>query len=287
MILYYALGGGLGHISRAYKVLSALALKDEYKILTSSTQSHQLISEQQSLSVPEDWLDTPHKIMELLRSEIDAAKIKNESVQVFVDSFPFGIIGELDLPALSRLVEVNYVARFVQWSNYSKYISSSGDFSHTYVVDVLHPEQQAFIDTRSKTISSLALFSNLSAGAQTTQIEKDKQSIPKNAWLVMHSGPDEEVEELLSYARDIARVEKCRPKFVLISLCEPKQDVDLWIKQFPHCCDISVAAKIFTAAGYNSMLECFPYRDKHLVLPFPRKYDDQFARARLWKSETN
>jgi hypothetical protein len=36
---------------------------------------------------------------------------------------------------------------------------------------------------------------------------------------------------------------------------------------------------IFSAAGFNIMRQCAPYRAKHNVLPMSRRYDDQFERT--------
>ena len=54
MILYYALGGGLGHLTRAQRVLSALGLTDRAALLTSSSfaRDERVVGELPVIEVP-------------------------------------------------------------------------------------------------------------------------------------------------------------------------------------------------------------------------------------------
>ena len=42
---------------------------------------------------------------------------------------------------------------------------------------------------------------------------------------------------------------------------------------------------MFPGAGYNSMADLLGWREKHVAVPFARKYDDQAARVRSFFSE--
>ena len=42
---------------------------------------------------------------------------------------------------------------------------------------------------------------------------------------------------------------------------------------------------MITGAGYNSMADLLGWREKHVAVPFGRKYDDQAARVRSFFSE--
>jgi hypothetical protein len=50
---------------------------------------------------------------------------------------------------------------------------------------------------------------------------------------------------------------------------------------FPATPCFEGAARIITAAGFNVMRQTRLYRHKQTIVPMPRRYDDQFERARL------
>ena len=43
------------------------------------------------------------------------------------------------------------------------------------------------------------------------------------------------------------------------------------------------ADKIFTACGFNAMQQTKDFRNKHHFIPFERRYDDQFERAKRFR----
>jgi hypothetical protein len=49
---------------------------------------------------------------------------------------------------------------------------------------------------------------------------------------------------------------------------------------FPADAYFADAQRIFSAAGFNVMRQTARYRSKHTALPMPRRFDDQFERAR-------
>jgi hypothetical protein len=105
--------------------------------------------------------------------------------------------------------------------------------------------------------------------------------LPHSTWLIVHSGPEDEVRELVAYAEELCRIENEPPRRILVATrCDLElpggyERIDAYPVDhlYPH------AAKIISAAGFNVMLETAPWRDKHHVLPFARKFDDQFFRA--------
>ncbi|SEG69270.1 hypothetical protein SAMN04489712_10967 [Thermomonospora echinospora] len=101
------------------------------------------------------------------------------------------------------------------------------------------------------------------------------------AWLVVHSGPDAEIGELVAYARDLAAVEGLSPRLTLVS---PHRPADLpaqiaHLDVYPVWPLFPSAERIITAAGFNAVRQLSPWRDRHRMLPFPRTLDDQFTRA--------
>jgi len=109
MILYYAVGGGLGHLARARRVLTHLGLRDRAVILTA--------------------VEEP-RITGGIPTVTSADFLAYE--RIIVDAFPCGLLGELqdvDVP-------MDYVARLLQWD---AYVSATGavmpHFETTYVVE--------------------------------------------------------------------------------------------------------------------------------------------------------
>jgi predicted glycosyltransferase len=109
MILYYAMGGGLGHLARARRVLTRLGFRDRALILTSK--------------------DEPH-----ITGGISTARdVDFKSFErIIVDAFPCGVTGELkdlDMP-------MDYVARLLKWDAYAAATGAvMPHFETTYLVE--------------------------------------------------------------------------------------------------------------------------------------------------------
>lgn len=80
--------------------------------------------------------------------------------------------------------------------------------------------------------------------------------------LVVHSGPQEEVEALRALANEEA---------VVIA---PFGGIDYYPAQNLY----ARASRVITGAGYNAMADMLWHREKHTALAFARNYDDQHAR---------
>jgi len=94
--------------------------------------------------------------------------------------------------------------------------------------------------------------------------------------LIVHSGPTNEVHELVEYTRELQPNEPV----LVATRCDielpsgfEKLDTHHAEDYFPN------ATRIISAAGFNVMLETEPFRHKHHIIPFPRRFDDQFLRA--------
>jgi predicted glycosyltransferase len=121
MILYYAIGGGLGHLARARRVLTKLGLRDRAVILTKSEE-------------PRITAGIP---------TITSADFRSFE-RIIVDAFPCGVTGELrdlDMP-------MDYVARLLKWDAYAEATGAvMPHFETTYLVEaVTHAiDSQRFI----------------------------------------------------------------------------------------------------------------------------------------------
>jgi predicted glycosyltransferase len=93
-------------------------------------------------------------------------------------------------------------------------------------------------------------------------------------WLVVHSGPQDELDRLLARAADAPRV-------VVVSPRRPRRlpERAQWRDVYPVAPHLAHAQRIVTAAGFNLMQETAHLRGRHTFVPFARALDDQFARA--------
>jgi hypothetical protein len=247
MIVYYAIGGGLGHRVRAQRVLDALGI--EARIVTND-------------HLPIDW------------RSLDAERL-------IVDAFPCGIQGELadvDIP-------MDYVARLLQWDDY---VRSLGEvtwprFQTTFIVEELTEAHAAFVQAQSDRVVELRL--NVNVGRASARLDHDKAYESaglkpglrcfSSYWLIVHSGPESEVRELIDYAHQLKTIENSAAQILVATQCDVEERID----EHPVHHLFADAERIISAAGFNVMLETEPFREKHIVLPFPRRFDDQFTRA--------
>jgi hypothetical protein len=248
MIVYYAVGGGLGHVTRARRVLDALRIDDA--VIVASARADERVNGRYPVV---DSLDS-------LRPE-----------RIIVDAFPLGLRGELagiDAP-------LDYVARLLRWDEYRRCVPHPlPRFGTTYLVEpVTHEVPCDRTVELSLAIDSRSSNSEYRIENEEFLIRNSVFAIRNSYWLVVHSGPEDEVRELIAYAEELQRIENDRTRLVVVSQCGIGIDV------IPACSLFANAKRIISAAGFNVMLETEPYRDKHHVVPMPRRFDDQFARA--------
>lgn len=282
MHLYYAMGGGLGHLVRAKKVLHALSVTD-FKVIT----AHQnvpspLFDSSQLLYIPEKWSKTPQRVMATVEKWRDALDINT----ILVDTFPDGILGELNLASQPSNVRKIHVARYVHWPKYQQFLMWKNRFDTALVIDELHPEQSGYIHHHAKTVKALPLNKETGSQNSHTVIKKLKNSSAQPLWVVVHSFSPIELRELISYAEETARIEKLSPHIVICTNIPQHQVSDFadkkqfsYANHYPASDFFPYADRIFTACGFNCMQETLDFTAKHQFLPFPRKYDDQFKRA--------
>ena len=265
MIAVYAMGGGLGHLARARRVLRALGHADApAAILTASP----LARGPDIVRVPRRLAHSRTEFAAWLKRTLRALAPS----KVVVDAFPLGILGELADPGVLPEVPLIHVARLLKWEAYRKaFAGVPRSYETSFSVETLVPAHEEFLAAHSGAIRSLEL-----------PVENSRQSDPfkRPVWLVVHSGPAAEVHKLLDISQKRTKIENTSPQFVVVS----PRALDLpagvtrmaheraW-ELFPH------VERIVTGCGFNSMLETRPWRAKHLFLPFERRFDDQALRA--------
>ena len=233
MIVYYAPGGGLGHRVRASRVLAALDIADARTITTD---------------------DLPRS----LEGDAAAHRAWIESLgaeRIIADSFPAGIQGELSGIA----TPLDHVARLLKWDEYRRAVDVPlPHFGTTWLVEEVTHE--AILREISDRVVPLEL-----------RADEEKKQIDGDYWLIVHSGPADEVRELIGYTLELDP-----PRVLVATRAEVELPPNFERIDAPAYAN---AKRIISAAGFNVMLETERWRDKHHAVPFPRRFDDQFLRA--------
>lgn len=240
MIVYYAVGGGRGHVTRARRVLAALGI--EARIVASSDLPPHL----------EESIDAHRAWIRALGAE-----------RIIADAFPLGIHGEL----ADVGVPLDHVARLLRWDDYRREVAAPlPRFGTTWRVEELSPEHDAALRAASDRVVDLPLCADV-----------EPVAIAQPYRIVIHSGPADEVRELIAYAEEMKRLDGSTARIVVATDCATDGAERVAID--PPSALFAGAERIVSAAGFNVMLETEAWREKHDVVPFGRRFDDQFARA--------
>ena len=282
MILYYAIGGGLGHLCRTRAVINTLHLQvKEIVILTASPYASAVFKEEKIVNIPANYQDKTSALRGFINELIQIHHI----TKIYLDTFPAGIVGEFNMPFTDK-IEIIYIARLLNWNNYSKLIHEQlFNFQRTYVIEPLTSKHNQFIEKFSEISMELELvYPEGSINSKNLNLLATFKNPP---WIIVHSGPFDELRLIYQHATETAQIEGKNPEFLIISQIDEKIDDQnaIQIKHFPASVFFPYAEKIFTACGFNIMYETRRYADKHYFIPFKRKFDDQFARALLRKNK--
>ena len=277
MILYYALGGGIGQITRALAVFHTLSIRENVLIITAVNHSAlKDIPETVQFTTPpaavcRDALKLGGYIQRLIDDYLPC--------ELIVDSYPLGILGELI--NITYCGSRTYLARSIQWERYTKRTGNRFFiYNRTFMLEPLHQGHQFIVERISEQVLPL----NLVDPPQS----KPLPNIPEleHHWLILHSGPEEEVNDLINYAKQIRNIEQKQNPLLLVTPCAINKWSQLKVTHkrlipahplMPH------VAKIITACGCNTMRQAIQHRHKHHFFPFTRQYDDQYFRAAWYK----
>ncbi|MCI0489062.1 MAG: hypothetical protein L0229_20920 [Blastocatellia bacterium] len=292
MILYYAPGGGLGHLTRARAFLHTMAFKDRAAILTPSpfAKDPRVTGGAEIIPVPKELAGDLPRYKSWLRESF--ARLRPDGI--YLDAFPVGIMGEFcdfQFPA-----PVYHIARLLRWTEYAKLLTGAPPTFHTtYRVEPLVEEQERFLRNHSLEIATLDLqYPYESLGDHVEELIKDFTRTGRPLWLIVHSGPDRETEELIAYADEMRGIEEKslpteegHPQIILVAphgsehLREGISHIDI----YPASALFPFADRVITACGFNALRETEAFQARHRYIPFARRYDDQFLRARARKRD--
>ncbi|MFI0452436.1 hypothetical protein [Actinomadura sp. 6N118] len=270
MIVCCVHGGGLGHLTRIRAALHTLGWDEPVTLLSDSPfAADERVVGDLPVVRPPHGLDRSG--LTRWTAETLAALAPRDLV---IDAFPAGLRGELTAAAIPAGTRVVHLARLLRWENYRPVLPADPPrFDLTFVLEPLAPEHHAHLEAVSREIAPLGL---------TDPPARPGGDLPSpTGWLIVHSGPDEEILELVAYAQETAAMEGLRPDLTLVSPRRPDalpagvEHLDV----YPAWPLAGRATRIITAAGFNVVRQFAPWRDRHRLVPFPRTLDDQFTRA--------
>ena len=262
-LLCHALGGGLGPVTRTRAVLEASGLDGAVALLAAPGAA--AVAGGLELRSPgyDDAADPPALARWIARQIADW-----EADALLVDALPGGVMGELcGLAALDGL-ELRHTARLLRWAAYARRLEGPlPRYDAAHVVEPLHPGHERALAGLAGAVAPLDLPAPPPAGPPPG---------PGGPWLVVHTGPAREV-------RALARIADERRGGAPLHVAAPITVEDLpagaeRLDAIPAAPRYAGAAGIVTAAGFNTVRELAPYRDRHVCVPFDRRLDDQHAR---------
>jgi hypothetical protein len=265
VIVCYAPGGGLGHLTRVRAFLTMTRPGREAVILTSSpfAADRRVVGPYRTVGPPPDadpgrWYAS--------------AVAGLAPTELVVDAFPGGLYGELTPASVPASVRTTtHLARLLRWTRYRAVVSGPlPHYDHTWCVEPLSADHHADLAAVSGAMAPLGLVDPPAV---------DVPALDAGAWLIVHSGPAAEVAELIGYAEETAALEGERARFVLVAPRSAARGGVDSVDAYPAWPLFSRASRIITAAGCNAVRQTGPWRDRHRMVPFPRRYDDQFTRA--------
>lgn len=271
-LVYYAMGGGLGHLVRARAFLHTLEYSGRVTVVTSPQALNARTHDGFDVLVAPQVLD--HR-PDAFRDWLFDVLRRVEADCLCLDTFPAGILGEIE--TVPPGVELWHVARRLRWENYAPIVRDSVlRFAHCYSVEALDLEQEAFLARRCDSMSRLDLRDPPSL--------ESASPIPEPYWLVVHSGPHAEVSELVEHALEMRALEHARAAIYVATQCTFSHPEVRMLEAFPAEPYFAGAERVVTAAGFNVLRQTRAHREKQTIVPMPRRFDDQFERARLARS---
>jgi len=284
VILYYALGGGLGHLTRAAAVIHTLGLAEPVVLVSASAfaSDARVVGPRVVERPPNALARDPVKLRRWLESLLHRYRPQH----VYVDAFPGGIIGEwcaISLPPDTRL---HHVSRLLRWERYQRRLCGAMPrFARVHLTEPLQARHEKHLAVHAAEVASLELdyaFPDEVNHAPGAVLD----SFARPLWLVVHAGPAAECLNLLRYAAQASTLEGVKPTLILISPQRPSRlPAGVYhLDAYPARRLFPFADCVVSACGFNIMHEAGVLARRHLYVPFERPLDDQFKRAARYRT---
>ncbi len=278
-ILYYCFGGGLGHITRFFAFCNTTGIKPI--LITARNNTDKVLLERFATNVfvlPQNLISDKEGLRNWLCEIIQ--RINPD--RFIVDAFPGGILGELVGCKLLNNIKIEYIARIIKLEDYYKRLEGNiPKLSKIWQVEDLGEEQTSWLNelANENNVSIDRLKLNYPDSSNDFSI-----SLPKDCWLIVHSGNEQEVQDLYEYALDVAMVENVNPSIVVVGqISRPAflSDEIPYYNIYPISNLLKKASRVFSGAGFNIIQQMSLMKEKHMALPFDRALDDQYLRLKL------
>ncbi len=281
--LFYALGGGLGHLTRVAAFCHTQGIPPPIDVITASMfGTDARVLPRARVHCPDNALASdPAACRGWLRDLVHELRPEH----LVVDVFPGGIVGELDASVVPDGLPVTLLARRLHWPIYRPLLPGHPvRFDQAWLMEGLDDPHGDWIRAHADIVDLLDLEYPL----PTLPLPAPWREAPDGRrWLVVHTGPPEETLELVAFAQETARFEHADPVLFLVTPQPPPglpAEV-IVLDLYPAAVLFSQADRLVTACGYNVMAQTRPYAARHVFMPMPRRFDDQFARAAERRAE--
>lgn len=267
MILYYALGGGLGHIARSFALIEHAppALLRRVRLLVSSINAgvarpHSPCPMDQ---VPERAMADRDLYAQFLTDHLRRHKFTH----LVTDAFPFGLLGELRhlAPEIPRVL----VGRYLRWDAYRKRCGSLEGAAWPRFAIMIEQQEPSYLDEMERN-------SGIAAARWPVSLARPYDAavrMKRGACCVVHSGPPDEMSRLIDAAHRITDELGLEGRTEVFT---PETGV------FPLERHLSRFSDVVTGAGYAACAAAavLKGRIRHHLHPFPRRFDDQGLRLK-------
>ena len=266
MILYYALGGGLGHVARSFALIhhAPESLRSRIRLLVSTKSAHVALPHSPCPMdpVPEQAMADRRSYERFLEDYLRRHKFSC----MVIDTFPFGLLGELKhlAPDLPRVL----VGRYLRWDAYCGRCGDTEGAVRPRAAVMIEDQEEAYLEALGRHSRVIKAPWPVSLAAPA-----DVMTPSAPAFCVTHSGPPEETRLLVEKARAIMAergIEGVPEVFT------PERGLFPLEHHLSHFSDI-VAGAGYAACAAATVLKG---RRRYHLHPFPRRFDDQVLRLR-------
>jgi len=268
--LFYVYGAGLGHLNRiANFIYTHNIAEEECVIITNSSFSNYIAKPITVIHKNDSFFKNNINFNQFIKDCIKTYQIST----LIIDVFPAGFYGEFEKGFKHFKVKTILLARILNEAYFKTYFSPNYDLIY-FLEDGITKE---YYKAKKTDVLGLKI--------KPIRLEKTFENCKKPFFIIIHSSPKEEV--LLLYKQ--ALLYKTNEHIYLYTYQSIPNSVlndetTVILKQKVQKEMLEKADKIFTGCGFNTIMETKHYRDKQYIIPFKRKYDDQFARKRIINS---
>ncbi|HNR89239.1 MAG TPA: hypothetical protein PKM65_12935 [Spirochaetota bacterium] len=277
-VLFYAAGGGLGHLARTFAIAAALPTPPlPARILCTSDLAHLARDAAPApLDRPDDAvLASRTRYWRYVTDYLDEHDVR----MIVLDAFPWGIVGEWAV--LGRMIPRVLVARSLRWDAYRSRAAADADAPvprAALALEPLAPDYRRMLAEWGE----LTDLPDPILPANTAHHDQSRPAPLQERMLAIHSGNAAEQEELLQFARHSC-LDAGRPDMPVDTLFPDRHT-------FPATGLMRTYRFIAAGCGYNmaaAARRALPGQEFFLH-PFERRFDDQRARLRnlrtgLWR----